>query len=187
MANPGDLDTSFSGDGKKTIDFGGTDAANVVLAQPNGRIVLAGGGAASPSFCVARLRPDGALDASFGSGGKRTVEFGGDVIESAYGATLQADGKILLVGESDSRVAVARLNPNGSLDDDFSTDGKRTFQLGRDQHRHGRARDAERQDPGRRILRARGREHPGRAPGGGRRAGRGLRHRRPGSRRLRRR
>jgi uncharacterized delta-60 repeat protein len=130
MANPGDLDTSFSGDGKKTIDFGGTDAANVVLVQPNGRIVLGGGGAVSPSFCVARLRPDGALDASFGSGGKRTIEFGGDIIESAYGATLQADGKILLVGESDSRVAVARLNPNGSLDDDFSTDGKKTFSWG---------------------------------------------------------
>jgi len=47
MASPGDLDTSFSGDGKKTIDFGGVDAANVVLVQPNGRIVVAGGGGAA--------------------------------------------------------------------------------------------------------------------------------------------
>src|SRR5215468_11509640 len=36
MASPGDLDTSFSGDGKKTINFGGIDAANAVLVQPNG-------------------------------------------------------------------------------------------------------------------------------------------------------
>jgi uncharacterized delta-60 repeat protein len=126
----GDLDTSFSGDGKKTIDFGGTDAANVVLVQPNGRIILAGGGAASPSFCVARLRPDGALDSSFGAGGKRTIGFGGDIIETAYGATLQANGKLVLVGESDSRVAVARLNTDGSLDDTFSSDGKKTFSWG---------------------------------------------------------
>lgn len=38
MASPGDLDTSFSGDGKKTINFGGTDVARVVLMKPNGKI-----------------------------------------------------------------------------------------------------------------------------------------------------
>jgi hypothetical protein len=53
MANPGELDASFAGDGKKAIDFGGTDAARVVQVQPNGRIVVAGGGAAAVSFCVA--------------------------------------------------------------------------------------------------------------------------------------
>ena len=62
MASPGDLDTSFSGDGKKTISFGGVDIANVVLVQPNGRIVVAGGGAAADRFCVARLRSNGVLD-----------------------------------------------------------------------------------------------------------------------------
>ncbi len=45
--NPGDLDTSFSGDGKRAIDFGGTDSANLV-----GR----GGGVGDGTFCVARLR-----------------------------------------------------------------------------------------------------------------------------------
>jgi hypothetical protein len=38
MANPGDLDTSFDGNGKKAINFGGTDAARVVLVQPNATI-----------------------------------------------------------------------------------------------------------------------------------------------------
>ena len=79
MANPGELDASFAGDGKKAINFGGTDAARVVLVQPNGRIVVAGGGAAAVSFCVARLRTNGALDTTFGSGGKRVIDFGGDV------------------------------------------------------------------------------------------------------------
>lgn len=129
MANPGDLDTSFAASGKKAINFGGTDAARVVLVQPNGRIVVAGGGAAAVSFCVARLRTNGALDTTFGPGGKRVIDFGG-ADESVYGAALQPDGKIVLAGDSDLRVAVARLNPNGSLDTTFSGDGKKIFSWG---------------------------------------------------------
>jgi uncharacterized delta-60 repeat protein len=129
MAGPGDLDASFAGTGKKAITFGGIDAARVVLVQPDGRIVVAGGGAAASSFCVARLRANGALDTTFGPGGKRTIDFGGDD-ESAYGAALQPDGKIVLAGGSDLRVAVARLNPNGSLDTTFSGDGKRILRWG---------------------------------------------------------
>lgn len=126
---PGDLDVSFAGDGKKAIDFGGIDAAKVVLVQPNGRIIVAGSGGTRSSFCVVRLRGNGALDTSFGSGGKRIVDFGGDN-ESLDGAALRPDGKIVLAGESDSRVAVARLNRNGSLDDTFSGDGRKTFSWG---------------------------------------------------------
>ena len=86
MASAGALDTSFAGDGTRTIDFGGgTDAAHAVVVQPNGRIVVAGGGGPASSFCVARLRPGGALDTTFGSGGKRIVEFGGDNA-AAFGA-----------------------------------------------------------------------------------------------------
>ena len=126
----GDLDTTFDGNGKKTITFGGSDAAEAVLMQPNGRIVLAGGGGAgTTSFCVMRLRSNGAPDTTFGPGGKRVIDFGGDR-ESAFGAALQPDGKIVLVGGSDFRVAVARLNPNGSLDTTFSGDGKRLFSWG---------------------------------------------------------
>jgi uncharacterized delta-60 repeat protein len=132
MASPGDLDTSFAGDGKKTINFGGNDTANVVLVQPNGRIVVAGRTAkvtTAPSrFCVARLRSNGTLDPAFGSGGKRVISFGGDSLgESVFGAALQPDGKIVLAGGSDLRAAVARLKPNGSLDTTFSGDGKKTF------------------------------------------------------------
>ena len=59
MPGPGDLDTSFGSGGKKTITFGGVDGANAVLVQPNGRIVVAGGGgAATSAFCVAPSWPD---------------------------------------------------------------------------------------------------------------------------------
>jgi uncharacterized delta-60 repeat protein len=126
---PGDLDGSFAGDGKRAINFGGTDLARVLLVQPNGRIVVAGGGAAASSFCVARLRVNGVLDTAFGTGGKRRIDFG-DENESVFAAALQPDGKIVLAGDSRLRVAVARLNPNGSLDKTFSGDGKKIFSWG---------------------------------------------------------
>jgi uncharacterized delta-60 repeat protein len=130
MANAGDLDTSFASDGKRTIDFGGTDAAHALLVQPNGRIVLAGGGGPAHSFCVARLGSNGTFDTTFGSSGKRRIDFGGDD-ETVFGIARQADGKLVLVGDSDfQRVAVARLNRNGSLDKTFSGDGRSTFQWG---------------------------------------------------------
>jgi uncharacterized delta-60 repeat protein len=125
----GDLDASFAGNGKKRINFGGIDVARAVLVQPNGRIVVAGGGTASTAFCVARLRSNGNLDTTFGTRGKRVIRFGGDE-EPAFGAALQPDGRILVVGDSDFRVAVARLNPNGSLDATFAGDGRLTFSWG---------------------------------------------------------
>jgi uncharacterized delta-60 repeat protein len=126
----GDLDASFDGNGKKAISFGGTDAANVVLAQPDGRIVVAGGGSPANSFCVARLRADGRLDTSFGTGGKRRIRFGGEQ-EGAFAGALQPDGKIVLAGDSDlTLVAVARLTPDGSLDPTFGGDGRTAFSWG---------------------------------------------------------
>ena len=124
-----DLDTSFDGNGKKAVTFGGSDTAQAVLVQPNGRILVAGGGSTAHSFCVVRLRSNGALDTTFGNGGRKTVDFGGDN-ETAFGAALQPDGKIVLAGDADLDVAVARLNANGSLDTTFSGDGKRKYKWG---------------------------------------------------------
>jgi uncharacterized delta-60 repeat protein len=130
MANPGSLDTTFGSGGRKTVNFGGTDIARAVLVQPNGRIVVAGGGGPASSFCVVRLRAaNGTLDPTFGSGGKRRIDFGGDD-EGVYGAALQADGKIVLAGDSHLTPAVARLKANGSLDTTFATGGKKTFSWG---------------------------------------------------------
>lgn len=130
MAHPGDLDATFGSDGKKTVNFGGTDAARAVLAQPNGRVVVAGGGGPASSFCVVRLRSaNGTLDPTFGSGGKRVIDFGTDD-ESVYGAALQPDGKIVLAGDSRLQPAVVRLKGNGALDTSFDGDGRKLFSWG---------------------------------------------------------
>jgi uncharacterized delta-60 repeat protein len=130
MAHPGDLDTRFGSGGKKTVNFGGVDAANVVLVQRNGRVVAAGGGGPASSFCVVRLRSaNGTLDPTFGSGGKRVIDFGTDD-EAVHGAALQPDGKIVLAGDTRLQPAVVRLKPNGALDPTFDGDGRKVFSWG---------------------------------------------------------
>jgi uncharacterized delta-60 repeat protein len=80
----------------------------------------------------------GALDTTFGMGGKATVSFlPGSNSSRAQGVLVQPDGKLVLAGfaqrsTTDSDFAVARLNANGSLDTGFSATGKSTvsFNLG---------------------------------------------------------
>ena len=48
----GSLDTSFSGDGRKRTSFGGSDSANGVALQGDGRIVAVGAG--NSEFALAR-------------------------------------------------------------------------------------------------------------------------------------
>ena len=100
----------------------GFDAAVYALAsQPNGK-VLAGGafttynGAARGK--LARLNPDGSLDASF-------TQVGAGFDGTVKALVLQADGKVLVGGEfthygSVARNYLARLNPDGSLDTSFA-------------------------------------------------------------------
>jgi uncharacterized delta-60 repeat protein len=94
----GFYDPSFgpNGNGQVAIDFGGNDVATAMTLQPDGKILVAG--TDGDGFAVARLMPNGALDPSFGTGGKATVNFTG--VDIAHGMALQPDGKIVLVGET---------------------------------------------------------------------------------------
>ena len=122
----GSLDTSFSGDGTQTTDFGADDRATGVALQGDGKIVAVGRGGTGDDFALARYNPDGSLDASFSGDGMQTTDFGGD--DRANGVALQGDGKIVAVGRGGTGddFALARYNPNGSLDTSFSGDGRQT-------------------------------------------------------------
>jgi uncharacterized delta-60 repeat protein len=61
----GGLDTSFSGDGKQTVDFGGNDAATGVALRTEGKIIVAGEGGPGKDMAVTRLNSDGSVDTSF--------------------------------------------------------------------------------------------------------------------------
>ena len=64
----GALDTTFSGDGRTTVDFGGADSGTSVALQPDGRIVVAGDTTVGSDIAVARLQGDSPPSGGTGDG-----------------------------------------------------------------------------------------------------------------------
>ena len=122
------LDPSFGTSGKVTSSFSGYGFVRSLAVQPDGKMLVAGygGGPGGYGWYLARYDADGSLDSTFGTGGKVTLDFNGGS-DNAWGLALTPDGKIVAGGnETDGtgqRFAVARFNPDGSLDTDFNTAG----------------------------------------------------------------
>lgn len=145
----GSADTSFSGDGFASFDWGRNYVeVGRVLVQSDGKILVAGdvyrpqiGGRNGSSYyrddwVVMRLQSNGSLDTGFGSSGYWVHNSGSYDYDNLYDMALQSDGKIVVVGAFDSgsytrtNFAVARLNANGTLDSSFSGDGLQEINLG---------------------------------------------------------
>ncbi len=118
----GTLDTSFGIGGKVVTPVGaGIDKASAILLQPDGRILLTGG--CTTDFCALRYLSNGALDTSFGIGGKVITPM--DVgINFARTSALQPDGKVLLAGYCGTNFCALRYLANGTLDANFGIGGK---------------------------------------------------------------
>jgi uncharacterized delta-60 repeat protein len=89
--------------------------------------------ATSQNFALARYQSDGTLDTSFSSDGRQLTDFGG--VDTARAVAMQSNGKMVVGGEKCSVgfaciLAVARYNPNGSLDTTFNGSGKRIVSFG---------------------------------------------------------
>jgi uncharacterized delta-60 repeat protein len=126
----GSLDTSFDGDGK--VSFLGVGTARAIALLPNGKILLAG--SVGGDFGLFRYNADGSLDTSFDTDGWVGTDFGGNG-ERANAMAIQSDGKIVLAGKTPTGFgggdfALARYNPDGSLDTSFGAGGKLTTDLG---------------------------------------------------------
>jgi uncharacterized delta-60 repeat protein len=150
--NPdGSQDASFvgplgNGNGAMLLDVGGNnDTANAVAIQPDGKILVAGSchNGANNDFCIARLNPNGSLDATFdgpsGTGNGQVMLPIGSSDDFATAMALQPDGKIVLVGNcvvsNQNDFCAARLNVDGSFDTSFvgpngTAAGKFTFPMG---------------------------------------------------------
>lgn len=130
LAAPGDFDPSFDADGRVLTHFGGFEGAIAVLVQSDGKLVAGGfSNATTPTsndFALARYNPDGRLDAGFGAGGLVLTAFGGQ--DFVISLVQQADGKLVAAGGSnvagDLDFALARYNPDGSLDPSFGSAGR---------------------------------------------------------------
>jgi uncharacterized delta-60 repeat protein len=131
LNSDGSPDTSFSGDGRLPLQPASGDVSWDMVLQPDGRIVVAGN-ATGDSFLITRLKPDGSYDEDFAdSQGLAAVSFGSSDTDTANAVALQASGKIVVAGSTrtgtSTVLAVARLQPGGSLDTTFSGDGKQTL------------------------------------------------------------
>ncbi|HKE47587.1 MAG TPA: delta-60 repeat domain-containing protein [Rhodanobacteraceae bacterium] len=148
--NPnGTLDTDFGIQGQRITGFDGgganDDVASSMLLQPNGRIVVCGVASGDPNtngsdFGIVRLTSAGAIDTQFSVDGRATVAFdlgpSGSRDDFAVRCSLQADGKIVAAGQAEidsdgnGRMAVARLNTDGTRDTGFNGSGTATIDFG---------------------------------------------------------
>ncbi|WP_157580753.1 Ig-like domain-containing protein [Segetibacter koreensis] len=129
----GTLDKTFSDDGKLIGYFpAGNTTYTAVATQSDGKIVVAGYTytASGADFVLARYNTDGTLDTTFSLDGKQTTDFG-STADLASSLAIQKDGRIVLAGStnidnSGADFALARYNPDGTLDTTFSQDGRQT-------------------------------------------------------------
>jgi uncharacterized delta-60 repeat protein len=105
-----------------------------VAVQPDGKIILSGGMQdyeGDGQISVARLKPDGSVDTTFGTNGKGTVIAAvSNFFSYKSSLALQTDGKIVVVGTANvnydnpnENLAVTRFNTNGTLDTTFGGTG----------------------------------------------------------------
>src|SRR5207342_2383587 len=102
-----------------------------IAVQRNGKVVAVGDsyerGTPNETFALARYTKSGALDRTFGTGGKVTTDF--QRPSTALAVALQPDGRVVAAGGVDAgptgvNIALARYNANGSLDPTFGDGGR---------------------------------------------------------------
>jgi uncharacterized delta-60 repeat protein len=126
----GSPDASFDGDGKVSTNILGNDTAIAAAIQADGRIVVAGysyPGSNNNEASLARYNTNGSLDATFGTGGTKTFDMNGATNDFIYGMALDPNGKIVVAGDTNNSITVARIHTAFALADapfDFDGDGK---------------------------------------------------------------
>ncbi|MFN8004554.1 MAG: delta-60 repeat domain-containing protein [Acidobacteriota bacterium] len=138
----GATDSTFGFNGAMAVSFaglpgivGGKGYISALELQSNGKILLAGQIETCTGYLVglARLTFDGAMDTTFGTGGRIVLNGQAEVFDMAV-----SNGKILLVGrkqEWDGNSgtpwisAIWRFNADGTPDTTFSLDGVRTLSV----------------------------------------------------------
>jgi uncharacterized delta-60 repeat protein len=133
LNSDGGLDSSFGNGG--IVDTANILGGEALVLQPDGAIVAAGtvmGKGQKVFMGVARFNAEGALDTSFGTAGRTTIDFYNSWA-AAFNVRVDPAGRIIVGGHARSGdvtttdIAVARLSANGQLDVGFSLDGKATY------------------------------------------------------------
>ncbi len=103
-----------------------------IAIQEDGKIIVVGVDYSCeygyPSFVIFRFNGNGLLDTSFGQVGKKIVEFIDNAV--AFSVIIQGDNRLLISGmviresTGNRRIAMCRLNTDGTMDTSFGTGGK---------------------------------------------------------------
>ncbi|WP_433932635.1 hypothetical protein AB3662_00530 [Sorangium cellulosum] len=137
LTGDGARDPGFGDGGMVMTSWAASTGDYVYLAgvgdQRGGAIVAVGWrdrfGGGSADVALARYAKDGSLDPSFGDGGKRLLDLGGDEVIRA--GLVARDDRIVAVGQRDGRLLIARATADGALDTSFARPrGYRTLALG---------------------------------------------------------
>jgi uncharacterized delta-60 repeat protein len=136
--NPnGTLDTTFDGDGVATTRIGEANFLSQIgiddlKFQADGKIVAVGTTATanvSENFTVVRYNTNGSLDTTFNGSGFVVTTYAGNNKSRATAVAVQADGKIVVIGDNDASASagrfftIVRYNANGALDANFGSGG----------------------------------------------------------------
>ena len=128
LAAPGFLDPTFGTGGFVRPNFGLPTSADFTASvrQPDGKIVVAGdgdrgfGGGSTRALVLARFNADGTADPTFGRGGWNQLVGGGAGNPKARAMAVQADGKIVVLLDSNQSIAFGKVLPDGTRDDSFA-------------------------------------------------------------------
>jgi uncharacterized delta-60 repeat protein len=124
-------DPSFAGTGYETLGLPGSpgrNAATDVVFDQLGRLALSGGEdlKEGETPLAGRLLPDGALDPSFGEGGRARLPIDGSI---AHGIAVDQAGRVLVAGDAPGGIMnfaqafLVRLGSDGAADSSFGVGG----------------------------------------------------------------
>jgi uncharacterized delta-60 repeat protein len=129
----GSLDPTFGRGGKVWTDFmsAAAESISALVIDGQDRIVVGGWAAVSSGgyqFALARYNANGALDASFGQGGKTLTDLTASSAEYITSLAIDSRDRIIAGGWGDisggeTRFALARYTPDGGLDAAFGKEG----------------------------------------------------------------
>ncbi len=127
----GSVDSTFGINGRMRYQLGPADSDIFkLILQTDGKIIACGYVRQSNDYrmSVARINVAGTIDSAFGTNGLAVADSGNSF---GYAVALQADGKILAVGEGSNGVnddaLIMRWNADGSLDNSFGVNGRLQF------------------------------------------------------------
>ena len=134
LTDAGALDTTFNGTGFFTQNGAaggsGTDTATAVVIDDEGQIFLTGFSGNSDGnndMVIWSLLPTGALDTTFDADGMVIFDVsdvvGGFTEDTGEDIIVDSENRLVVSGTGNSDMCIWRFNNDGSIDEDFNTDG----------------------------------------------------------------